>query len=120
MMRRFTAILLAISLAHLTALDLQAECELHASVTPAAASHAGHDMASMSHGDEQAPEQSPGQAESPPPKCCMMAGTCNAGAFATIVSVPESAREEDAAIAARAGSLPHSLTLAPEPPPPKL
>jgi hypothetical protein len=118
-MRRLIAIVLALSLAHRTALDLQAECGRHASASAVAGDHAGHDMASMSHGDERAPEQSPGQAESPPPKCCMMAGTCNAGAFATIVNIRESSQKEDATIAARVGSLPHSQTLAPEPPPPK-
>jgi hypothetical protein len=121
MMRRAMASLLMLSMLQLTTLEVRAECDRHAAVAKqAAAATATQADDAHAHHAGHAPTKAPADTQNvPAPKCCMVAGTCNVGAFATIVRVAESATGEDATIFARAGLLPRSLTLAPEPPPPK-
>jgi hypothetical protein len=119
MIRRAIASVLMLSMFQLTALDIRAECDRHA----AAAQQVPAPQAEMAHAHHagHAPTKAPpaDASDAPTPRCCMVAGTCNAGAFATIVRVTASSTDEDGTIAARVASLPRSLTLAPEPPPPK-
>jgi hypothetical protein len=114
-MRRLTGILLALSLLHVSARDLRAECERHAALEAVAGEHAGHDMASMAHDDEQPPRQ----AESPPPKCCMMAGTCASATFATMRTDGVVLTAFDRALVAPGSRLTAGPSRAPDPPPPK-
>jgi hypothetical protein len=121
-MRRLTGLLLALSMFQLTTLDVRTECERHAPAGaqqpgPAQAMHAGHDMASMDHGT--APVEEGKASSAPTPKCCMVAGTCGSSAFASIVFADDVAASDDGLASSTRRSLPHSFTLAPEPPPPK-
>lgn len=121
MMRRTMASVLMLAMLQLTALDVRAECDRHAAAAKqGAASTATQAEDAHSHDSGHAPTKLPADAQdAPAPKCCMVAGTCSVGALATIARVSESSTGEDTTIAARAGSLPRSLSLAPEPPPPK-
>jgi hypothetical protein len=117
-MRRLTGLLLALSTIQLTSLDVRGECDRHAdaaknaaAVEPAAhGAHAGHTPAPGSG------EESSGVTL---PKCCMVAGTCSTGAFASIVHVDEVLVGDRDASGTRRLTAPGSASLAPEPPPPK-
>jgi hypothetical protein len=120
MMRRPMASILMLAMLQLTALEVRAECDRHAaSAKQAAAAATQADDAHAHHSGHAPAKLPPDVQDAPAPKCCMVAGTCNVGAFATIVRVSESSTSEDTTITVRAGSLPRSLSLAPEPPPPK-
>jgi hypothetical protein len=121
MMRRTMASVLMLSMFQLTVLEVRAECDRHAAAAKQDATATTPSQADHSHHADHAPANAPPSdaQDAPVPKCCMVAGTCNVGAFATIVRVSESTDATGATTAARIASLPQSRTLAPEPPPPK-
>lgn len=120
MMRRAMASVLMLSMFQLNVLEVRAVCERHAAaavqdaaISTVPAEHAHH----AGHAPSKAPPPEAGG--DPGPKCCMMAGTCNAGTFATIVRVADPSTDEDGTSTAPVVSIPRSVSQAPEPPPPK-
>src|SRR5690348_14316874 len=102
----------------LTTLAAATECERHAP------SRAGASMLEMAHHGHQmarnhAPANAPRSPEAPTPKCCMVAGNCATGAFASIVTADEASPASDVSAPMARDHAPTSPSRAPEPPPPK-
>jgi hypothetical protein len=121
-MRVLVALLMSISMLHLSLVGGDLACATHGS-SGAHASSGAHEMAGMPmHADaaEAAAPDAPADCATPiQPGCCDVMVGCSV--IATLDVVPPGAMEADptAAVPQRAAIRPASILPAPEPPPPK-